>query len=543
MKAWGYLLLALTLISGILFSSCSSQSTSSPPAQTSTPAAAKTTAAPIGAATQSTQAAATPTATPRYGGVMKMIYSLSVINLGYIPDYSAQYDTWIAEADLESLLAIKPDGSYGPLLATAWTVAPDYSSITFTLRKGVKFHDGTDFNAQAVKYNIDLFNKGTQDTLRFISSVDVIDDYTARVNMSKSQSGFLLNFASRAGEMESPTALAANPKEYFLTHTVGTGPFQLDKFVRDSTVDYKKFPGYWQQGKPYLDGISWLTVADKTTGLMSFKAGEAQSYLYPAEKDRTDLAKAGYTVQKGSGPIFTLLMDGAHPDSPFNNLKVRQAVAYAVDKQSLVQGLGYGWWDAVNQFSYPANFSYNPDIVGYNYNAAKAKQLLTEAGFPNGFKTTIYGSGTTGYNELLQGWLKDVGIDATISLGTMANVAEWQQKGFTNGLQITPASGPGLFKDSRLGLAIFGSTSGSYPQIFHSKDMDDIIAQADKEMDTEKKVAMYKQLDKLMIDTYCVAVPLYLNPGTQAISPDVGYWNFQFPTGEKFAPQDAWLKK
>jgi ABC-type transport system substrate-binding protein len=474
---------------------------------------------------------------------MKLVYNLSVVNIGYIPDYAAPYDTWIAEADLQSLLAVQPDGSYGPLLATAWTVAPDYSSVTFTLRQGVKFHDGTDFNAAAVKYNIDLYNKGTSDTLRFISTVDVIDNYTAKVNMSKTQSGFLLNFAGRAGEMESPTALAANPKEYFLTHTVGTGPYQLANNVRDVEIDYTRAANYWRTGKQYLDGINWLNIADKTTALMFFKSGGAQSFLYPAEKDRKGIEADGNTLIKGFGPLFTLLMDGGNASSPFSNLKVRQAVAYAVDKASLVQGLGYGYWVPVNQFSYPGNFAYNKDITGYNFNVAKAKQMLTDAGFPKGFKTTIYGSGTTGYNELLQGWLSDIGITADISLGTMANVAQWQQKGFTNGLQITPAGGPGQFPDNRIGMSIFGSTSGSYPQIFHSPDIDALIAQGDKEMDSGKKTVINQQLDKMLIDTYCVAVPIYLNPGTQAISPNVGYWNFQAPTGEKFAPQDAWLKK
>ncbi len=89
--------------------------------------------------------------TPRSGGILKQIHSLSVVNIGYIPDSAEPYDTWIAECDLEPLLAIQPDGSYGPCLATDYKVAPDYLSVTFTLRKGVKFHDGADFNAQAVK--------------------------------------------------------------------------------------------------------------------------------------------------------------------------------------------------------------------------------------------------------------------------------------------------------------------------------------------------------------------------------------------------------
>jgi peptide/nickel transport system substrate-binding protein len=252
MKRTFYFMLAVVILAGIFVSACA-QSANSPAAPATT--AQTTTAAP----TQTTVTAAATTATtatPQLGGTMKLIFFLSVVNLGYIPDYAAPYDTWIAESELQTLLAAKQDGSYGPMLATDYKIAPDYSSVTFTLRQGVKFHDGTDFNAQAVKYNLDLYNKGTSDTLRFISTVDVIDNYTVKVNMSKSQSGFMLNFAGRPGAMESPTALAANPKEYFLTHTVGTGPFQLTANVRDSHVDFGKVTNYYQQGKPYLDGIS-----------------------------------------------------------------------------------------------------------------------------------------------------------------------------------------------------------------------------------------------------------------------------------------------
>jgi peptide/nickel transport system substrate-binding protein len=381
------------------------------------------------------------------------------------------------------------------------------------------------------------------DTLRYVASVDVIDDYTVKVNFSKLQAGFLLPFAQRAGSMTSPTALEKNTREWFLTHTVGTGPFQFDNYVRDIKMDFKKFNGYWNQGKPYLDGLQWMTIADRTTALMSYKAGEAHTILYPAEKDRADLVKSGVNIIKIAGPIFMMLMDGGNTSSPFSNLKVRQAAAGAIDKAAVAQGLGYGYWEPVNQFSYPEHFSFNKDVQGYPYSVAKAKQLLTEAGYPNGFKTTIYGSGTTGYNELVQAYFKEIGIEATISLGTMANVAEWRQKGFTNGVQITPGGGPMPYIDSRVGVAIFSSTSGSYPHIFHSKDIDDLITASDKEMEQTKRIAIYQQLQKLIIDTYCVAVPIYRNPGTIAHSADVGYFNFQDATGASFEPADSWLKK
>ncbi len=539
MKRLIYFVLAMTLLVGLLVSACSQSETSSP-VSTSAPGPTQAVSTTTAGTAQTSKP---PTATPRYGGIFKQIHTLSVVNVGYVPDSAEPYDTWIAESALETLIKVMPDGSYGPRLATEYKVAPDYMSVTFTLRKGVKFHDGTDFNAQAVKYNIELYNKGKLDSLRYVSSVDVIDDYTVKVNFSKLQSGFLLPFATRPGQMTSPTALTNNPKEWFLTHTVGTGPFEFDNYVRDIKMDFKKFKGYWQQGKPYLDGIQWMTIADRTTALMSYKSGEAHTILYPAEKDRADLKKAGVNIVNIAGPIFTLLMDGGNASSPFSNLKVRQAVAHAVDKDGIAQGLGYGYWQPVNQFSYPEHFSYNKNVVGYNRDVAKAKQLLNEAGYPNGFKTTIYGAGTTGYNELVQAYLKEVGIEAEISLGTMANVAEWRQKGWTNGISITPAAGPQPYIDSRVGVAIFSSTSGSYPNIFHSPDIDDLIAQSDKEMEQNKKVQIYQQLQKMIIDTYCVAIPLYRNPGTIALSADVGYFNFQDATGASFEPAEAWLKK
>jgi ABC-type transport system substrate-binding protein len=125
---------------------------------------------------------------------------------------------------------------------------------------------------------------GKLDSLKYVSSVDVIDDYTVKVSFKNTQSGYLLPFATRPGEMESPKALDEHPKEWFLQNTVGTGPFQISEYVRDIKIDYKKYAGYWLQGKPYLDGISWMFISDKTTSLMSYKAGEAQvSYIH--EKD------------------------------------------------------------------------------------------------------------------------------------------------------------------------------------------------------------------------------------------------------------------
>lgn len=529
MKRPIYFLVALSVLVCILFAACGQ------PAATPTQApAASTSGAP---ATSKAPAGETPVS----GGTLKSIHSLMLSNLGYVPDHSEPLDGWIAQTALETLLRTMPDGSLGPFLATSYTIAPDMKSVTFNLRKGVKFHDGTDFNAQAVKFNIELYNKGILPELKSIASIDIIDDHTVKMNFSKVEVGFMLPFAGRPTHMQSPTALQSNPKEWFLTHLVGTGPFKWESYTRDISLKYSKFPGYYQQGKPYLDGVEFMFIADMTTATMALKANEGHSLLYPSGKDFADLKASGFNLRPTGGPIFTVLMDGGNASSPYSNLKVRQAVAHAIDGEAICKGLGYGMWEAVNQWAWKDHWSYNKEVKGYPYDPAKAKQLLTEGGFPNGFKTTLFGSGDTA--ELVQKYFKAVGIDLTIEPGTMAGFSEKRQKGWNNGIMIAPVAGPPMYKDSKIGLGIFASTSGSYPNIFHNKEIDDLITQANQELDFTKRDALNRKLNKIMVDDYCANVPLWHHVAVRAENPKVKGWDFVIDGAGTWAPENAWLAK
>lgn len=532
MKRLVYLLLALTLLVSLALTACG-QSTTTP--ATTQPSASPTTLAPT-----ATQAS---TEKPQYGGTLRSIHTLKLANLGYTPDSAEPLDGWVAQTAVETLLRNMPDGSVGPFLATSFDRAPDYKSVTFHLRKGVKFHDGTDFNAQAVKYNFELYNKGLLDSLRAIESMDIIDDYTIKVNFSKIEVGQLLPFAGRPGQIESPTALQKNPKEWFLTHVVGTGPFKWESYSRDISLKFAKNPDYYIQGKPYLDMIDFMFVADNTTATMVLKADQGDVLTYPQQKDLADLKASGFILNATAGPIFTLLMDAKDPSSPFSNLKVRQAVSYAIDNEAIAKGLGFGYWKPTNQFAPPDSWAYDPTVKGYPYNPDKAKQLLTEAGYPNGFKTTIYAGGQQDYNDLTQRYLKVIGIEADIQIGTMANVAERRQKGWTNGIVITPIGGPPQNKEAKLGNTIFSSKSGSYPNLFHNQEIDDLIASGNTELDFDKRFGIIKKLGKALIDDYCIARPLYQNVGLRVDNTRVKNWDFILDGKGTWAPEDAWIKK
>jgi ABC-type transport system substrate-binding protein len=188
----------------------------------------------------------------------------------------------------ESLVYNDQTGTATPRLATAWQTSADGKTVTFTLRKGVKFHDGTDFNAQAVKYNFDLVrSKAGTDLSKQVSSIDVVDDFTVKLNLPQ-PSNVLFNTLAFTSIM-SPTTLQQNGADWARTHIVGTGAFTQADFKRDVWLKFAKYSNYWDTGKPYLDAIEYDIIADATTAQIAFKAGAGQFLLQPSPKVAADL--------------------------------------------------------------------------------------------------------------------------------------------------------------------------------------------------------------------------------------------------------------
>jgi peptide/nickel transport system substrate-binding protein len=293
----------------------------------------------------------------------------------------------------ERLLKEKSDGTMQAELAEAWEITTGSNpNVLFRLRKGVKFHDGTDWNAQALAWNLKMFQEGKMfgSTTNYWKSWDIIDDYTLRLNYT-----VLLNTATRSWEnyfMVSPTAYTKNGIEWMRTHMVGTAAFQQTEFIRDVSTTLVKNPNYWQKGKPYADKVQLLYVADSLTREALMKSGggdvlQATPLLQVARFPAADYK----IVSKGQGP-YTMWPDSKNPDSPWSNVKVRMAAEYAIDREGLYSAFGYGFGGPAYQVATSASLAFDPALASKyrKYDLAKAKQLLTEAGFPNGFKTTLY---------------------------------------------------------------------------------------------------------------------------------------------------------
>jgi peptide/nickel transport system substrate-binding protein len=539
-KIFVAVLFSLILVS--LLSACSSQPSSSPAITTSAPAPTKTSAAPV---TSSAPPASTKVS-PQSGGTLKIILTGGVAAIGTLGSptetVGGMYGRVAAPA-MEYLFSYDTNERFIPQLAESWNVSPDGKSLTIKIRQGVKFQDGTPLNAQAVKENFDLMKAATnspnwKSIFANVASWEVVNEFTIKVNFTTFDSNFMVNFALQPLFSPSAVKTASTPENIAKDHMVGTGPFKFVSYLRGQNVKYIKWDGYWQPGKPYLDALEINEIADFVVSIMSFKKGEAQLIFGISPKDAIDLKAAGFQIIEASARShYPIVPDGGTPDSPFANLKVRQAVEYAIDKKSLAS-LGQGYYEVADQMATPTDARYVKGLTPRSYDPAKAKQLLAEAGFAGGFKTTLVANSTYNKDVLtaIQMYLKDVGIDGTIDMADAARFADLQAKGW-KGLLFsgTPIVGNLQSMWNRFG----GQTVPSmYRGPTFQQKMDAGIA----EPDYDKRMGYLQDMVKLMYDD-AMMIPTFAYPTLSAADQKLHDVNWTQGHPNMWNPWNAWLSK
>ena len=446
----------------------------------------------------------------------------------------------------ESLWYSDKDGKPVPCLATSWDISPDGKTIIFKLRRGVKFHDGTDFNAAAVKWCLDRGKNGQGPGLKPVTSIEIVDDYTVKVNLP----GYDYSVWDSLGGQRSvswivsPTAIQKNDKDWPLLNLVGTGAFKISSYKRDLSMNYDKFTDYWQKGLPYFDKLELQIIANPTTALMNFKGGGADLINNLAVSDANDLKKEGkYNIVTTPGMSVMLAFSGKTTGSPFTDIKVRQAVTYAIDTKTIAAGVGSGYYLPANQPFPPWMWAYNPNIKGYPFDPAKAKALLKEAGFTSGFKTKIYlQSGQSQDMQIaVQSYLKDVGIETEVQTLAPPNIAQMMTTAGWDGLmtgQLLTISGmdPGALMQ---GMG-FVNRGPYYVSVIRTDDTLALLNQANGEMDAAKRKSLLQQMSKLAIDDYCLVCPIYYTQGLNALQlnvRDIGIGEF------RYAYEKGWFSK
>jgi len=312
-------------------------------------------------------------------------------------------------------------------------------------------------------------------------------------------------------------------------------------------MSYKKVSGYWQTGKPYLDGIEFSQISDPVTAVMALKSGDGQILYKITPQQAVELKAAGFNiVREDLNPVGLVTPDGGNPDSPFSKKQVRQALEYALDKNAMAKGIGMGFYPALGQFAPPGNPMYNEGLVSRNYDPTKAKQLLAEAGYANGFKTRILAMNTSDKDILLtmQSYLKDVGIAAEIELQDRALFAKTLHEGWNNGIAVNyvPCNVGLVTKiemfystDPTVGSTQIASTY--FPAGWQAK-----LSAALSQVDQTKRTAQTQELCKIMYEE-SMAIPLWVAPELTAVSTKVHDISWATGHGYFWEPQNAWLSK
>lgn len=301
----------------------------------------------------------------------------------------------VAKSFYQGLFGLDKDMKVQKVLAKDYSVSQDGKVYTIQLRGGVKFQDGSDFNAQAVKVNLDRASNPDNHLKRYnlyrnIASTEVVDPLTVKIILRQPFSAFINILAHPATAMISPAALKKYGKDIGF-HPVGTGPYQLETWNQTDFVKVKKFPDYWQKGLPKLDTITWRPVVDNNTRAAMLQTGEA-NLAFPIPFEQAARLKTNPRLELVTTPsIMQRYISMNVTQKPFDNLKVRQAINYAINRQALVKVAFSGYADPATGVVPPA-IAYSQSYQPWPYDPAKARQLLKEAGYPNGFTTTLWSS-------------------------------------------------------------------------------------------------------------------------------------------------------
>jgi peptide/nickel transport system substrate-binding protein len=482
---------------------------------------------------------------PQSGGIWKVLMRTNFSAFGYPPQILGQ-DRDFAPPFFDHLLNVGDDGKYQPGLALRWDISKDGRSITFKLRQGVTFHDGTTFNAQAVKSNLDNLIPPKATILPGITSVDVVDDYTVKLNLPSYNNLLLHYFATNpATYIYSPEALKKNGADWAKTHPVGTGPFLLKDYQPNISLAVVKNPNYWQKGLPYLDGIEMIRVPDAMTQMIAFKAGQAHAIYAAVETTAVQLRDQGYPIQMGSGTVQVINFDIKNSEI-LSKSKVREAIEYAIDKEAICKGPGEELYEPMYQIVSRTSPDYNKACPSRKYDPAKAKKLLAEAGYPNGFSFKFYIQDTAWKDGFvaIQSYLAKVGIKMDInyvnnSAYSLIRVKGTIDKGATSYQTIQPSLHTLYMLDSS-----FRSDSLDFPYIVKPDGIDKLIDQAKTSRNPADVTRINGQILKLLYDNETV-VHLWQHPRIAILDKSVqntGWFICGDPENNQFGTR-TWLKK
>lgn len=440
--------------------------------------------------------------TPQYGGTLNVSLpnDAKSLNPVFQVNFSERQPLYLI---FNTLVGLTPDFSIVPELAERWEMDTAGNRLTLHLRGGVKFHDGTDFDAAAVKWNLDhRMDEATKSPSRAqliesIVSIDVKDPRTVVVNLKGPSPNLLGMLAQREGFMASPTA-ARKAGEGFGTNPVGSGPFVFKEWEPGNRIVVEKNPNYWEKGKPYLDRIVFIQTANPVVSIPRLLTRELDYIAQLGPNDVRPIEKRpGIKLDISPGnrwTSFQFIVD----KPPYDNPKLRQAIAHALDRKRIVDIVMNGKATVAEGPTPPGLWWHNPNLPVYDYNPDKAKALLAEIGYKPEQELKLSVQPVALYqqfSQLAQEQFKAVGLNVRIE---PVSVSEWYPmlfKGVINFLPIRWTQRPdpdGLFT------YLYYSKSAVNSARYNNPDVDDLLVKARGVSSQSERVKLYAKAQEYM---------------------------------------------
>lgn len=455
---------------------------------------------------------------------------------------------------LETLLTFEEDSfELEPGLAHDWEVSDDGLNYTFYLEEGVTFHDGTDFNAEAVKTNFErwadpeheygfadenyvysmygtMFGGFQGDDGHVIEEINVVGDHEIEFVLSQPLGFFLQNMAMSYFGITSPAAFEEYGPE-INENPVGTGPFQFVSWSKDDSIVLEKFENYRIDGMPKLDEVVFEVIPDNAARLIALRSGEidimdglnpddaagieSEEGLELYTRAENNVGYVGFNTQK----------------EPLDQVEVRQAINYAIDKQSIADALYAGYANTAKNMLPPSYMGYNDEVEAYEYDPERAQELLAEAGYEDGMEIELwtmpvarpYMPDPETVSEIVQNNLAEVGIEVEIVREEWAPYLEKTLQGEQE-MFMLGWSGTNGDPDYFLSSLLHGSNVGSSNRTFYQNDeVDELLDQAKRSVDQDERAAFYQEAQALISEDSPTATLVHSTPVLATTSDVLNY--------------------
>ena len=443
---------------------------------------------------------------------------------------------WIFLQMYETLYTVAPDGKKVlPYLAESYELSKDKKEYTFHLRKGVTFHNGKEMTSKDVKFSIDEAHstKGGWEFIdAAIDSVEAPDPTTVIIKTNYKWAPLLADIACFNNGII-PKDYAGKSKEEFYKAPIGTGPFKWDHWAKGKELKLVRYPDYWQKGKPSLNSATWTLVSDDSTRSVQVQGGQADVDEFPPFSSIQKLKNTPGVVMKLFPSTRTDYMVLNHRVKPLDDVHVRRAISYSVDRKALIESVLFGYGEPANSFMPPQVRYYDPDAPGLQFDPDKASQEMSRSSVPDGFNiemTVEAGNDTaTSTAQIIQQQLKKIGIDVKLQQ-LDPSVAQTNLQEFKYEIGFAYWTMDIADPDELVSFAV-DPTSGSH-SFFTDYKNEDVIKwthEAQEEFDASKRAELYSKIQSQAAED-AFMVFLYYSDFTYLYSDKVKGFKV-YPTG------------